>query len=59
MKGESLVQAKGVPDAWSCRRLKAGRMSLVTGIRVKCGNANKYKEFGKSERDREERLGRY
>ena len=33
-------------------------MSLVTGIRVKCGNANKYKEFGKSERDREERLGR-
>ena len=34
------------------------RMSLVTGIRVKCGSANKYKEFGKTERDREERLGR-
>ena len=37
---------------------RGGSMSLVTGIRVKCGNANKYKEFGKSERDREERLGR-
>ena len=34
------------------------KMSLVTGIRVKCGSANKYKEFGKTERDREERLGR-
>ena len=57
VKGES---QRSRPKVWSnsSRRLKAGRMSLVTGIRVKCGNANKYKEFGKSERDREERLGR-
>merc|ERR1712012_623521 len=38
-------------------RFSGERMCLVTGIRVKCGSANKYKEFGKTERHREERLG--
>ena len=56
---------KGVADALSSwcwwphlKDFFVVRMSLVTGIRVKCGSANRYKEFGKSERDREERLGR-